>query len=84
MANYGEEIQAATAAQIKAEIAAIDWKQTDLALKAGIPTSTLGRYLKGERDIPFPAFVNIAAALNMSYIELATRAQRRLDGKDAR
>lgn len=84
MATYGDEIQAATAAQIKAEIAAIDWKQTDLAEKSGIPTSTLGRYLKGERDIPFPAFVNIAAALGMTYVELATRAQRRLDGKDAR
>lgn len=84
MATYGDEIQAATAAQIKAEIAAIDWKQVDLAKKAGIPTSTLGRYLKGERDIPFPAFVNIASALNLSYVELAARAQRRLDGKDAR
>lgn len=83
MATYGEKIQAAIAAQIKAEIAAIDWKQVDLAREANIPTSTLGRYLKGERDIPFPAFVDIAAALQMSYIELSSRAQRRLDGKDA-
>jgi len=83
METYGKDIQAAVAAQIKAEIAAAGWKHVDLAKAAGIPTSTLGRYLKGDRDIPFPAFVTIARALGIDYVELSARAQRRLDGKDA-
>jgi transcriptional regulator with XRE-family HTH domain len=81
MGNYGAEIQAAMAAQIKAEIAVRDWKQPELAKRAGIPTSTLHRYLSGERDIPLPAFADIADALSLSYVELAARAQRRLNGE---
>jgi transcriptional regulator with XRE-family HTH domain len=82
MGTYGTEIQAAMAAQIKAEIAAKDWKQPDLAQASGIPTSTLHRYLAGQRDIPLPAFAEIANALGLSMLELATRAQRRLDGEN--
>jgi len=70
------------AVQIKAEMAARDWKQPDLAKRSGIPTSTLHRYLAGERDIPLPAFAEIANALGVTYIELASRAQRRLDGEN--
>ncbi|GAP53829.1 hypothetical protein AHiyo6_03940 [Arthrobacter sp. Hiyo6] len=82
MGKHGNDIQAAMMMQIKAEMAARDWKQPELAKRAGIPTSTLHRYLAGERDIPLPAFADIADALELSYIELASRAQRRLEGKD--
>ena len=82
MGNYGESIQSAIAVQVKAEMAARDWKQSDLANASGIPTSTLHRYLSGTRDIPLPVFAEIANALDLSMIELAQRAQRRLDGKD--
>ena len=70
--------------QIKAEMAARDWKQPNLAEASGIPTSTLARYMNGSRDIPLPAFAEIAKALELSYFELAARAQRRLDGEDVR
>jgi transcriptional regulator with XRE-family HTH domain len=82
MGTYGTDIQSAMAVQIKAEMAARDWKQPDLAEKAGIPTSTLHRYLGGTRDIPLPAFAEIASALGLSMVELAARAQRRLDGEN--
>ena len=82
MGNYGTDIQSAIAAQIKAEMGAKDWKQPELAKRSGIPTSTLHRYLTGERDIPLPAFVEIANALGVTYLELAARAQRRLDGEN--
>jgi transcriptional regulator with XRE-family HTH domain len=82
MGNYGTDIQAAMAVQIKAEMAAKDWKQPDLAQASGIPTSTLHRYLSGQRDIPLPAFAEIANALGLSMLELASRAQRRLDGEN--
>jgi len=82
MGNYGAEIQSAMAVQIKAEMAARDWKQSDLAHASGIPTSTLHRYLSGQRDIPLPAFAEIAQALGLGVLELAARAQRRLDGEN--
>ncbi|QIG57710.1 transcriptional repressor [Arthrobacter phage Shoya] len=82
MGTYGENIQSAMAAQIKAEMAARDWKQPNLADATGIPTSTLHRYLSGARDIPLPVFAEIAKALDLSVMELAGRAQRRLDGEN--
>jgi transcriptional regulator with XRE-family HTH domain len=82
MGNYGTDIQAAMAVQIKAEMAARNWKQSDLATAAGIPTSTLHRYLSGARDIPLPVFADIANALGLSMIELAQRAERRLAGEN--
>lgn len=82
MGTYGNDIQSAMAVQIKAEMAAKDWKQADLASASGIPTSTLSRYMKGERDIPLPVFADIAQALGLSMVELAIRAQRRLDAQD--
>jgi transcriptional regulator with XRE-family HTH domain len=82
MGNYGIEIQAAIATQIKAEMAARDLKQSDLVKATGIVSSTLYRYLSGQRDIPLPAFAEIANALGLSVMELAGRAQRRLDGEN--
>jgi len=82
MGTYGSDIQSAVAVQIKVELALRDWKQSDLAAASGIPTSTLSRYMKGERDIPLPVFVDLAGALGMSVSELAERAQRRLKGED--
>lgn len=82
MANYGESIQSAIAVQIKAEMAAKDWKQSDLANASGIPTSTLHRYLSGARDIPLPVFASIAEALGLDIQELIARAKRRLEGEN--
>lgn len=82
MGNYGHDIQAAIATQIRAEMAAKGWKQAELAKRASLNVSTLHRYLSGERDIPLPVFAEIANALDLTYIELAGRAQRRLDGED--
>lgn len=82
MGTYGADIQSAVAVQIKAEMAARDWKQSDLAAASGIPTSTLHRYLSGSRDMPMPVFAEISRALSLSMIELAQRAERRLAGEN--
>lgn len=82
MGNYGTEIQAAIATQVKAEMAAKGWKQSDLSKATGIVGSTLSRYLNAGRDIPLNAFAEIANALDLSIAELAQRAQRRLEAKD--
>lgn len=82
MGNYGTDIQAALVTQVKAEMAALDMKQKDMAAKIGMQGSTLSRYLSGERDIPMPVVFSMASALNLSIIELVQRAERRLEGKD--
>ncbi|HEX9137311.1 MAG TPA: helix-turn-helix transcriptional regulator [Nitrospirota bacterium] len=82
MGNYGIDIQAALVIQVKAEMAARDMKQKDMAQHIGMQTSTLSRYLSGERDIPMPVVFSMASALNLSIIELVQRAERRLEGKD--
>lgn len=82
MGNYGSEIQSALVTQVKAEMAARDMKQKDMAQHIGMQTSTLSRYLSGERDIPMPVVFSMAGALNLSIIELVQRAERRLEGKD--
>lgn len=82
MGNYGGRIQAAIATQIKAEMAAKDWKQSDLSKATGIVGSTLSRYLAGGRDIPLPVFAEIANALGLPMVEIAQRAERRLAGEN--
>jgi len=82
MGNYGEAIQSALVAQVKAEMGAQDMKQKDMAAKVGMQTSTLSRYLSGERDIPMPVVFSFASALDLSIIELVQRAERRLEGKN--
>ena len=82
MATYGEQIQEAVAAQIRAELAAAGLTKADLARMTGKPENTIGRYLNGQRDIPWPVYADIAHALKLTVHELAARAQRRLDGID--
>lgn len=84
MGTYGNDIDAAMVVQIKAEMAARDWTRQELANKAGISTSAMSRYMSGERKMRLKDFGDIAEALGISYLELATRAQRRLDGEDVR
>ena len=82
MGNYGSEIQSALVVQVKAEMAAKDMRQKDMAARIGMQTSTLSRYLSGERDIPMPVVFSMADALDLSIIELVQRAERRLEGNN--
>ena len=82
MGNYGSEIQSALVVQVKAEMAAKDMRQKDMAARIGMQTSTLSRYLSGERDIPMPVVFSMADTLDLSIIELVQRAERRLEGKN--
>ena len=82
MGTYGNDIQAALVKQVKAEMAAQDMRQKDMAAKLGMQTSTLSRYLAGERDIPMPVVFGFADALGLTAIELVQRAERRLEGNN--
>lgn len=84
MGNYGREIADAMIVQINAEIGAKGWNRLELAKRSGISASSIYRYLDGERQMKLQDIADIADALGISYLELATRAQRRLDGEDVR
>ena len=87
MNTYGEHVQAAVAAEIRAERAAQSLSQSELAERAGIKQNTLSRYTTADdekrRDLPYVAFADIAHALGLTPRELAERAERRLDAQAA-
>lgn len=66
-----------TIAQIRAEMAVLQWSQTDLAAKAGMTRDTLGRYLRGTRTMPLDVFLGIADALGIEPNQLMARAEKR-------
>lgn len=72
-----KEVQAAISAQIKAEMGAKGWREADLAKAAGMPSSSLNRYLAGARDMPLPIAAELGITLGLEFIELVRRAQRR-------
>lgn len=84
MGTYGDDINAAMIAQIGAEMGARGWNRLELAAKSGISRSSIYRYMDAERQMKLGDLADIAAAFGLSYFELATRAQRRLDGEDVR
>lgn len=80
MGNYGEQIERAVRAQIRAEIAAQGLKPSDIARRANMHTSTLSRLLNDEEDRPMPMkrLGEIAEALGVPPHVIAERAERRL------
>ena len=84
--DYGDRIQRAVRAQIRAEIAAYRPKmsQNEVARKAGMNQSTLSRYLSDEEDrgLPYSALSNIARALGLTPVIIAQRAEERLRGEE--
>ena len=84
MGNYGEQIERAVRAQIRAEIAAKGLKQADIARIAGIHTSTLSRLLNDEEDRPLPMkfLAEMATALGLSPHVIAERAERRINDEE--
>jgi transcriptional regulator with XRE-family HTH domain len=81
MATYGEQIQAAVAAQIRAELGVAKMSQAELARAIGVHPATISRYLDIEnpRDIRWDDFAEIAKALGLTPRELVERAERRME-----
>lgn len=86
MNNYGERLQNATGRQIKAERAALEMTQAELAEKIGKDKQTVMRYENGKRDIPVDDLALMSRAFGISLIELLRRAEERIEqvnGTDA-
>ena len=73
-----EGLNAAVAAVLRAERAAQDLTQQELADKSGIPYATLRRYLKADRHIDVAVLAEICKALNIEVDDIVIRAANRM------
>jgi len=81
MTDYGTQLEAALATEIKIELVARDWTQETLAKAVGIERATLTRYITGKRSMPMPTFFAVAEAFGLSPRALMQRAEARLEAK---
>lgn len=72
-------LNAAVAAQLRAERAALGWTIDELAQRADIPAISVRRYLKGERQIDVSVLYALASALGLTAGQVVEAAQERLD-----
>ena len=66
MTEYGEQFNAAVAAELRAERARVGTSYDELVRLSGLAKSSVQRYLSGKRDIPLPALLDLCRALNIS------------------
>lgn len=78
MNNAFEGLEAALATQVKVELVERGLDQKTLAERVGIHAVTMTKYLKGQRSMPLPVLIDIAAALGVSPRMLMQRAEARL------
>lgn len=63
--------------QIAAERVAVNMSQATLAARVGITERSLGRYERGERDIPLRSLGQIADVLGLLPSQIMLRAEER-------
>lgn len=78
MDTSDHELQSAVATEIRIELAARQWKQVDLAERAGVTRETLNRYMRNKVGMPMSAFASLSRALGISPDELLARAMNRI------
>lgn len=71
-------LERAVIREIRAEMAANEWTQAQLAEKVGVGREAMNRYLKGRAAMPFPIVLEISRAFGLSQTELIVRAENRL------
>lgn len=71
-------LEIALTKQIRAEMAANNTSQGQLAQKIGISRGALNRYLQNHVSLPYSTIVDIADALGITTTELICRAETRL------
>lgn len=82
MRDAGEVLIEAMGTQIRVELAERGWTQKVLAEKIGITRETLGKYMKGQRDMPMPVFYEIATAFGHSPRDFMKEVQERINPED--
>ncbi|MGN0065781.1 MAG: helix-turn-helix domain-containing protein [Nocardioides sp.] len=79
VARPDEGLNAAVAAELRAERAAKDLTTKELSALAGIPYASLRRYLGAERHIDVATVAALCGALGLEAGELVARASDRLE-----
>lgn len=79
IAKPDEGLNAAVAAELRAERAAKDLTAKDLSALAGIPYASLRRYLGAERHIDVATLAELCRALDLDVGALVARATERLE-----
>lgn len=72
-------LEKALTKQIRAEMAANNTPQGQLAKTIGISRGALNRYLQNHVSLPYSTIVDIADTLNITPTELIHRAEHRID-----
>lgn len=65
MHEYGDKINQAVAAELRAQRARVRISFDELTERTGYAKTTVFNYLNGKRDIPIPALANICQALDI-------------------
>lgn len=74
----GEGYNAAVAAELRAERAAVRMTNKEIAEASGVSLPSVSRYLTAQRRIDVAALYDITVALKTTPVEILTRAQIRL------
>ena len=78
MGTYGDEFNAAVAAELRAERGRNKVTVDALAAASGLSKSAVLNYINNKRDIPTPAFVEMCNALGVSPRVIFERAEQAL------
>lgn len=76
-----ESFSAAVIAQLNAELGAAGLSRAEVARNIGVDYKQLGRYLKGEREIPVKVLYAIVDELPIDEAKLFRRARERFDAR---
>lgn len=71
-------LERAVIKEIRAELAANEWTQADLAKEVGVGREAMNRYLKGRTVMPFPVVIAISEAFGLGHLDIILRAENRL------
>ena len=78
MGTYGEEVNQAVAAELRAQRARVGVTIDELVTATGLSKTSVLNYLNGKRAIPMPAFAELCQALNVDQVEIFRAAQKAL------
>lgn len=81
MGTYGDTFNAAVAAELRAERGRSQLTIDALVQATGLSKSAVLNYLNGKRDIPTPAFMELASALGADPRVIFDRAYEAIQDK---
>ncbi len=79
MGNYGDNFNAAVAAELRGERAKARITIDALVASTGYAKTTVLNYLNGKRDIPLPALAELCRALGVDPRTIFERAEQSVD-----